>query len=127
MTVDNQAETNLPTNRLPGDQVEPPSNGVVPASPKSDQMTRAEVMVDQLAEKVARFTALLGRKLLWLGARLREEAEDVWAEAKDAASKDSGRDAAVYVGLAATVALGAVELPIAAALGAGYAIFRRRR
>jgi hypothetical protein len=60
-------------------------------------------------------------------ARTREEAEDVWAEAKDAASKDSGRDAAVYVGLAATVALGAVELPIGAALGAGYAIFRRRR
>jgi tetrahydromethanopterin S-methyltransferase subunit G len=59
-------------------------------------------------------------------ARTREDAEDVWAEAKDVAGKDSGRDAAVYAGLAATVVLGAVELPVAAALGAGYAIFRRR-
>ena len=49
------------------------------------------------------------------------------AEAKVVAQKDSGRDAAVYVGLAATAALGVVELPLAAALGAGYAIFRRRR
>jgi hypothetical protein len=60
-------------------------------------------------------------------ARSREEAEDILAEAKVESQKDSGRDAAVYVGLAATAALGVVELPLAAALGAGYAIFRRRR
>jgi hypothetical protein len=60
-------------------------------------------------------------------ARSREEAADIWAEAKDAAGKEPGRDAAVYVGLAATAVLGVVELPIAAALGAGYAIFRHRR
>lgn len=60
-------------------------------------------------------------------ARTREEAEDILAEARVAAQKDSGRDAAVYVGLAATAALGVVELPLAAALGAGYAILRRRR
>ncbi len=60
-------------------------------------------------------------------ARTREQAEDVWAEAKDVSRKDSGRDAAVYAGLVATVALGAVELPIAAAAGAGYALLRRRR
>jgi hypothetical protein len=60
-------------------------------------------------------------------ARTREEAEDILAEAKVEAGKDSGRDAAVYVGLAATAALGVVNLPFAAAAGAGYAIFRRRR
>ncbi len=60
-------------------------------------------------------------------ARTREEAEDMWAEAKDVARKPQGRDAAVAVGLAATVALGAVELPIAAAAGAGYALWRRMR
>jgi hypothetical protein len=60
-------------------------------------------------------------------ARSREEAEDVWAEAKSVAGKDAGQDAAVYVGLAATAALGVVELPLAAALGVGYAILRRRR
>ena len=58
-------------------------------------------------------------------ARGREEAEDLWAEAKDVSRKPSGRDAAVYTGLAATVAFGVVELPIAAAAGAGYAILRR--
>jgi hypothetical protein len=60
-------------------------------------------------------------------ARTREEAEDILAEAKVVSQKDSGRDAAVYVGLAATAALGVVELPLAAGLGAGYAIFRRFR
>lgn len=60
-------------------------------------------------------------------ARTREEAEDIYAEARVEAGKDSGRDAAVYVGIAATAALGVVELPLAAAAGAAYAIFRRRR
>ncbi len=60
-------------------------------------------------------------------ARTREQAEDVWAEARDVSRKEPGRDAAVYAGIAATTVLGVVELPIAAALGAGYAIFRRRR
>jgi hypothetical protein len=60
-------------------------------------------------------------------ARTREGAEDIVAEAKVVARKDSGRDAAVYVGLAATAALGVVELPLAAAVGAGYALLRRRR
>jgi hypothetical protein len=59
-------------------------------------------------------------------ARTREEAEDMWAEAKVVSRKDSGRDAAVYAGLAATAALGVVELPIAAVVGAGYAVWRRR-
>lgn len=60
-------------------------------------------------------------------ARTREGAEDIVAEARVVAGKDSGRDAAVFVGLAATALLGVVELPLAAAAGAGYAIFRRRR
>lgn len=59
-------------------------------------------------------------------ARTREEAEDMVAEAKVVARQDTGRDAAVYVGLAATAALGVLELPVAAAVGAGYALFRRR-
>ncbi len=61
------------------------------------------------------------------GARTREEAEDIWADARDVARRPSGRDAAVYTGLAATAVLGVVELPIAAAVGAGYALLRRRR
>jgi hypothetical protein len=46
-------------------------------------MERAEEMVDRLAEKVAQFTSTLGRQILRLGARAREEAEDIWAEAQD--------------------------------------------
>jgi tetrahydromethanopterin S-methyltransferase subunit G len=68
-----------------------------------------------------------GHAVTKAAARTREEADDIWAEARNEAGKDTGRDAAVTLGLAATVALGAVELPIAAALGAGYAILRRRR
>lgn len=60
-------------------------------------------------------------------ARTREQTEDIMAEARALARQDSGRDAAVYVGLAATAVLGIVELPLAAAAGAGYAIFRSRR
>jgi hypothetical protein len=56
----------------------------------------------------------------------REEAEDIWAEATEATRQDAGQDDAVGLGLAATAVLGAVELPIGAALRAGYALFRRR-
>lgn len=68
-----------------------------------------------------------GDAVTGVAARTREEAEDLWADAKNEAGKDSGRDAAVYVGLAATAAVGVVELPVAAALGAGYALVRRIR
>jgi len=37
-------------------------------------MRRAEEMVDQVAERVGQFTSYLGRKILQLGARAREEA-----------------------------------------------------
>jgi hypothetical protein len=56
---------------------------------KSDQdfttgsRDRAEEMADQFATQVACVTAALGRGFLRLTARLREEAEDIWAEAQD--------------------------------------------
>ena len=60
-------------------------------------------------------------------ARTREEVEDVFAEARQAEDTPAARDAALYTGLAATVALGAIELPVAAAVGAAYALARLRR
>ena len=63
-----------------------------------------------------------GRAVSKAAARTREEADDIWAEARQAAGQDAGRDAAVGLGLVATAALGVVELPVAAALGAGYAL-----
>jgi hypothetical protein len=59
-------------------------------------------------------------------ARTREQAEDVLAEARAEANTASARDVAVYGGLAATVVLGALELPVAAAAGIGYALVKRR-
>jgi hypothetical protein len=50
----------------------------------------------------------------------------VLAEARAEADTATGRDVAVYGGLAATVALGALELPVAAAAGIGYALIKRR-
>ncbi len=64
-------------------------------------------------------------------ARAREEVEDVWADARALADSDatgvSGRDAAIYAGLAGTAALGVIEWPLAATVGVGYALLRRVR
>jgi hypothetical protein len=64
-------------------------------------------------------------------ARSREEVEDVLAEARNVADEESipgeTQDKAAYVGLAATAALGLLEWPVAAALGAGYALVRGAR
>jgi hypothetical protein len=48
------------------------------ASPKE----RAEEIVDHLAERIGHYAGLFGHKILWLAARAREEAEDIWAEAQ---------------------------------------------
>jgi len=50
---------------------------------EASTMDRAEEMVDHLAQKVAHYTSAFGRALLRLGARAREEAEDIWAEAQN--------------------------------------------
>jgi hypothetical protein len=43
---------------------------------------RAEEIVDHLAERLASYTRYLGTMFLRAAARLREEAEDIWAEAQ---------------------------------------------
>ncbi len=45
-------------------------------------VSRAEEMVDRVAARVAQWTSSFGRTLLRFGARAREEAEDMWAEAQ---------------------------------------------
>lgn len=47
-----------------------------------ERMRRAEEMVDQVARHVGELTRRLGHGLLRLAARAREEAEDIWAEAR---------------------------------------------
>lgn len=46
------------------------------------QVERAEEIVDRLAERVAHYTSVWGRQLWRASARIREEAEDLWAEAQ---------------------------------------------
>jgi hypothetical protein len=79
--------------------------------------------VDSAGQTVGR----AGDAVTTAAARAREEAEDILADAKNQAQKPAGRDAAVYAGLAATAVVGVVELPLAAAAGVGYAVFRRIR
>lgn len=43
---------------------------------------RAEELVDRLGESVGQFASLAGLRLLRVAALVREEAEDVWAEAQ---------------------------------------------
>jgi hypothetical protein len=50
---------------------------------EDDRMRRAEEWVDRVAVRVGDATAFLGHELLRLGARVREEAEDIWAEAQN--------------------------------------------
>jgi hypothetical protein len=51
--------------------------------PEDDTMRRAEEWVDRIGARVGEATAFLGHQLLRLGARVREEAEDIWAEAQN--------------------------------------------
>jgi hypothetical protein len=48
----------------------------------SPALQRAEELVDRMGERVAHYAAFLGTKIKELAARLREEAEDIWAEAQ---------------------------------------------
>jgi hypothetical protein len=54
-----------------------------PAAKESSRVERAEILADQLGRKVATAAAVVGRGLFRFAARLREEAEDVWAEAQN--------------------------------------------
>ncbi len=66
----------------PAEQNGPSTNGVPADGQVDPRMARAAEMVDHLAEKMASWTRSLGRNILWLGERLREEAEDIWTEAQ---------------------------------------------
>src|SRR5215469_7146663 len=46
-------------------------------------MERAEEMADRVGERLGHFASLIGRKIVQLVARAREEAEDIWAEAQE--------------------------------------------
>jgi hypothetical protein len=47
-----------------------------------ERLRRAEEMVDRMAHRIGEAAGRLGHGLLRLAARAREEAEDIWAEAR---------------------------------------------
>jgi hypothetical protein len=60
------------------------NNHEQPAEAGADHaaMQRAEEMVDRIAERIGHYAQVFGHEVLRLGARAREEAEDIWAEAQ---------------------------------------------
>jgi hypothetical protein len=58
-----------------------PTNGA--SAEVTPAMQRAEEMVDRMAERIGHYAGVVGHKFLWLVARAREEAEDIWAEAQE--------------------------------------------
>jgi hypothetical protein len=68
----------------PGVNGQPPAPAPTPAT----RVEQAEVLADQLARRVSAATAVVGRGLFRFLARVREEAEDVWAEAQNLRKKD---------------------------------------
>jgi hypothetical protein len=62
---------------------EQPVPGLAAEDGEASATDRAEEMIDQIASRVAHYTSVFGRALLRLGARAREEAEDIWAEAQN--------------------------------------------
>lgn len=51
-------------------------------APERPPVERAEEIVDQAGERLGALASDLGRRLQVLVARAREEAEDIWAEAR---------------------------------------------
>jgi hypothetical protein len=59
-----------------------------PAPAPGNRVEQAEMMADHLARQVSAATAVVGRGFVRFLARIREEAEDVWAEAQNIRKKD---------------------------------------
>jgi hypothetical protein len=62
-------------------QARPDGAAAAPA-PASPTVRRAEEVVDRLAERLGHYAGVVGGKVMWLFARAREEAEDIWEEAR---------------------------------------------
>jgi hypothetical protein len=58
------------------------AGGETCAAPDRSQVDRADQMVERAAEKVVSLSIRCGRGILRLLSRVREEAEDMWAEAQ---------------------------------------------
>jgi hypothetical protein len=69
-----------PANEVPGPHPSPEATG---AADDRSGLDRAEEMVDYVAERISSLTSDWGRKFLRLSSRVRESAQDFWAEVED--------------------------------------------
>jgi hypothetical protein len=58
------------------------ANASEQATDAPPHVARAEEMVDRLADRVGQLTSVWGRRIARVAARVKEEAQDVWAEAQ---------------------------------------------
>ena len=59
--------------------------------PDDQTARRAEALVDRAGERIGHFASLIGRRLVRMAARAREEAEDIWAEAQEVRRRNGSR------------------------------------
>jgi hypothetical protein len=81
------AATEAPAQRGPS----PETNGTAAEQARHQATQRAEELVDWLGEQIGRYASSFGNRVLRWFSRVREEAEDIWAEAH--ALRDSQRAA----------------------------------
>jgi len=84
--AESRAVVSAEGNHVPSAPAPAPESGPQSASTASDGragLDRAEELVDHLADRISSLTSDWGRKLLRLGSRARESAQDFWAEVQD--------------------------------------------
>jgi hypothetical protein len=74
----------------PSAQAEAPPAGAQPdaGNGREAPVQRAEEMVDHLASRLGHYASAVGRQVLRLAARAREEVQDIWAEAQSIRRKE---------------------------------------
>jgi hypothetical protein len=81
-----------PETHTNGKSKVPPTSGA--KTPESADATepssldRVEEMMDEVGRKVGEFTSKVGKSLFMIGSHLRENFEDVWAEANELRKKN---------------------------------------
>ena len=81
-TAPNEPRQTETTNGQSAATTEGNATAASPSAATPSSLERADVLTDRFVLQVAAVTAALGRGLLRFTARVREEAEDVWAEAQ---------------------------------------------
>jgi hypothetical protein len=75
-------ETNNGSAAANGSANHAASNGNHDSAQPDATTARAEEMVDRWANNISQFTSVWGRRAYRAAARIREEAQDFWAEAQ---------------------------------------------